>query len=835
METSFGSGEAIQDSQSVLNRIERLLAVIQEKALEGATATGDGSGAPGAASAQQAIDQALIEIGRLVGMPVRLGGAGQAVVSGLNSEQIQDYEIVALRPNARLSISGSLQSARHSTDSLPGVMAGLGLPRTVIDVSGTNENQIETVNAGALQPGTVNVSGSLDSDRTAAELVYAGGPGAVVSGTATFRIVGPQGSANFSITSGEALSDVAQRINNQTAVTGVVATVQGDSLTLTTIAKGAAATLVIDNIDRESVVSVSGLNGNQVDNFQVVSIPDETEITLNGTVTDAATSATLMYFGDSGGLVVDSATFTLTGDLGSAPISMVQGESLGDVADRINQQTPTTGVSAATSGDDLILSSVSVGSTADLAVELTEIQQYLDVTGVNASQITDFQVVSADPDSVNMLSGSVTQAAGTAQLTYTGTLGRVSASATFTLTGSLGSANISVTALETLTAVRDRINQQTATTGVTASVSGNDLILASTGVGSAATVAVVVNSGTFDVTGGNGNGTANGVDAQLTINGQPVVAAGNDVAFADSLGSYTFTLVNGFTGAFNAITITSSNGTFDIAGGNGDGTAVGSDAEATINGQPLTASANTFTIATGGGQFVLETVDGFTGLLDPIVVTSSFADFSITGGNGNATANGSDVEATINGQSLTSADGSFTVSTSGGNLIVDFLDSFVGAFDPFTVTVTKRSAVAPSSNQKVSQRRGATALVNGQAVSEQGGRFLVNQNGVEIALKFATGFKGEFDSFTVSVPGSEQASPTSPLHDADAARLRTLIQPLLSLASGGENASLGAYSGRAVRLSAAALRDLAILRFGHSAAVTPRSLSSGDSLFNQFA
>ena len=38
--------------------------------------------------------------------------------------------------------------------------------------------------------------------------------------------------------------------------------------------------------------------------------------------------------------------------------------------------------------------------------------------------------------------------------------------------------------------------------------------------------AVVVNSGTFNTSGGNGNGTANGLDAMLTINGQQVVAAG---------------------------------------------------------------------------------------------------------------------------------------------------------------------------------------------------------------------------------------------------------------------------------------------------------------------
>ena len=712
--------EGVQDRNSVLERIQRLIEEVTDKTLARLEVSNNGSTNARSAPEQQAIDEALAEIGRLIGVPLRLGGAKRAVVSGVNDEQIEAYEVLYLRPNAELTLSGSLLGARRPANGhVPDTLGGLRLTSISTDISGLNEAQIDLLNTGSLQPGAeLTVSGSLDVAQAAAELVYAGAPGGLVSGTASFRLTGSDSSANFSITAGEALSAVAQRINEQTEATGVVAAVQGNSLTLSTIATGAAVTLVVDNVDRESVVSVSDINGNQVDDFQVVSVPDEAEITINGSVTAAATRATLTYLGGPGGVVVDSATFTLTGDLGSAPISIVQGESLTAVAGRINQLSQTTGVSATTSGNNLILSSVILGAAADLAVELTEIAQYVNVAGVNASQITNFQVLSADPASVNTLAGSVTQAAGVAQLTYTGGFGgRITATANFTLTGSLGSANISVTFLETLTAVRDRINLQTATTGVTASVSGNQLFLRSTGVGTAATVAVVVNSGTFNVTGGNGNGTANGTNAQLQINGQPVVAAGNNVSFTDALGSYAFTLVNGFTGAFNPITITSSNGTFDITGGHGDGTATGTDAAATINGQPLTATVNTFVVNTGGGQFVLEIAEGFTGALDPIVVTSSLADFTITGGNGDGTANGTDAEATINGQNLTSANGRFTVLTPGGNLVVGFHDSFVGAFDTFTIAIRQRS-IGSDNTEPAPIRRAAVATINGRRVGQ---------------------------------------------------------------------------------------------------------------------
>jgi hypothetical protein len=666
---------------------------------------------------------------------------------------------------------------------------------------------------------------------TAAELIYVGQSGGLVSGTASFRLTGPSGNANLSVTAGETLAGAAERINDATATTGVFADVQGDSLRLATSAVGASATIVVDSVERDDVVTVGSLNEQQVMGFQALSMPSESQITIGGTITAAASHAQLMYQGGGGGVVVDSATFSLSGSLGSTSISITQGESLADVAGRINQLTGTTGVVASTTGNDLLLSSVEAGSDASLAVELTDITQYLNVSSVNPSQINNFQVVAAEPDSERTLSGSVTQTATVAELTYTGFIGLVTNNANFTLTGNLGSAAITANALESLTTLRNRINLQSGVTGVVASVSGNTLTLSSSGVGSAATVAVTVNSGTFNTSGGNG--TANGGDAQLIINGQAIVAAGNDVSFSDSVGSYTFTLASGFTGAFSPITVTSANGTFDVVGGNGDQTAQGTDALATINGQALVADGNTFSINTGGGHFTLEIVDGFADALDDIHVESALAEFTINGGDGNGTDSGADGVATINGQTLHSSNGRFVAALAGGNVAVTFADSFVGAFDPFMVRARDRAAKTESPGNDVRDRR-STAVINAQRVSGQRGRFSFQQEGVELVLQFTNRFRGEFDPINITASGGlEEFDESVSVSDISVA-VRRMLEPLFSLASGGANAGQS-LAGRALRTSTEVLAQLATQRVGSARGAASRTLRSGQAVLDLLA
>jgi flagellin len=150
------------------------------------------------------------------------------------------------------------------------------------------------------------------------------------------------------------------------------------------------------------------------------------------------------------------------------------------------------------------------------------------VSGKNSAQvdtITVFERSTATASST--IDVQVTTAATKPTLSYAGTvLSRIEDNATVVLTGHLGSASITFIDNELLTVARDRINAETDVTGVTASVSGTTLTLTGGDFGSESEIGVSVTSGSFVVTGGNGNGTANGVDAVATINGQTVTAEG---------------------------------------------------------------------------------------------------------------------------------------------------------------------------------------------------------------------------------------------------------------------------------------------------------------------
>ena len=172
--------------------------------------------------------------------------------------------------------------------------------------------------------------------------------------------------------------------------------------------------------------------------------------------------------------------------------------------------------------------------------------------------------------------------------------------------------------MQSLSTLANNVNQHTATTGVTAVVQGQQIKFRSTGVGSAATVGINVTSGSFSLTGGNGNGTANGTNAVAVVNGQTITGAGNQFQLTDALGTYSFTAASGFTGTFSTVTIESQAGSFELSGGNGDGTATGLDALATINSVQLTGVGNRLTINQAGGQFELELAAGFLGQLDAI-------------------------------------------------------------------------------------------------------------------------------------------------------------------------------------------------------------------------
>lgn len=172
------------------------------------------------------------------------------------------------------------------------------------------------------------------------------------------------------------------------------------------------------------------------------------------------------------------------------------------------------------------------------------------VSGGNSSQIVQVDVHARSGAEVDVISGSVDSAATQATLVYTGTSAQITDDATFTLTGDRGSATIEVTTGESLTDVRDRINASSHSTGVTASVSGDDLTFTSISYGSDATVAISDVDGTFNTTG-----TGAGTNGQATINGRVVTGVGNRYTVRDNDLVFTIEFQGGFSGGFDDVSV----------------------------------------------------------------------------------------------------------------------------------------------------------------------------------------------------------------------------------------------------------------------------------------
>ena len=181
------------------------------------------------------------------------------------------------------------------------------------------------------------------------------------------------------------------------------------------------------------------------------------------------------------------------------------------------------------------------------------------LSGRNSAQVSSVQVYATRATTI---SGSVTSAATQGTLTYTGLLGNTTSSATFTLTGERGATTVTVTAGQALTDVAEGINNDSHKTGISASVVGSTLTLSTVNYGTRATLAVDVTSGTFNVTGGNGDGTAEGTDVAAIINGRTFSGGasvdGNKLTYSQNGLHFTIDFAAGFSGALSDIEISES-------------------------------------------------------------------------------------------------------------------------------------------------------------------------------------------------------------------------------------------------------------------------------------
>jgi flagellin-like hook-associated protein FlgL len=124
-------------------------------------------------------------------------------------------------------------------------------------------------------------------------------------------------------------------------------------------------------LDGSAAFDVSGLNVSQLRRLTPHALGWNNEKTVSGSVTVAATQATLTHV-EALGLISSAATFTLEGARGVANLTVAIGEALSTVAMRINQESHRTGVTASVvGGTDLVFTSIGYGSGEQVSIEVT--------------------------------------------------------------------------------------------------------------------------------------------------------------------------------------------------------------------------------------------------------------------------------------------------------------------------------------------------------------------------------------------------------------------------------------------------------------------------------
>jgi len=150
----------------------------------------------------------------------------------------------SLTPPQRSAAQANIDTALGQINVLARTAAG---GRRMLDgsamyrVSGRNSEQVANVMVYGVGAGSRSIAGEVLTAAQQATLTYTGASGQI-SADAQFTLSGSSGSAAFTVTNGQALSDVATTINDQSYITGVTASVNNDTLTLTSVGAGSAAT-----------------------------------------------------------------------------------------------------------------------------------------------------------------------------------------------------------------------------------------------------------------------------------------------------------------------------------------------------------------------------------------------------------------------------------------------------------------------------------------------------------------------------------------------------------------------------------------------------------------
>ncbi len=222
----------------------------------------------------------------------------------------------------------------------------------------------------------------------------------------------------------------------------------------------------------------------------------------------------------------------------------------------------------------------------------------IDVSGVNSNQVADVEVYS-NPGGEQSPVINVTQAAESASLTFTDADATLDADVELQLTGDEGTVVLQFSAGATLDQIAAAVNSSSDTTGVEATVDGNDLVLSSEAVGSDASVAVDVLEGIFDT---GGQSVDYGTDVVATVDGVEFTGQGNQLEVNTAALKADLEFADGFTGQVDAFTISGEGLTFSFSP---NATETSTLALPTVSTSTLGGAAGRLSDLASGGQFSL--------------------------------------------------------------------------------------------------------------------------------------------------------------------------------------------------------------------------------------
>jgi len=393
-------------------------------------------------------------------------------------------------------------------------------------VSGGNVSQVSKLRIYSTpNEAPAIISGRVYQAATQAELAYTGSGGQTTA-AAQVTLTGQRGAATITVALNEDLDEVAEKINDQSHETGVTASVDGDRLNLTSVDYGTHAQVAV-TVGSGSFTTTGGHGDGTANGTDAVARING--VTYSG---NSVAQTARLYHREATGLITNNATIRITGHVGFDDVTVTVGQTLAQVAENVNLATATTGIRAEVDGAELVLMSTNRGAEAQAHVEVRSGTFTLEDNYTAATQ---------------------------AELTYTGSGGQLTDAATFRLTGNDGFFDFNFADNTLLTDVRTAINAETGTTGVEAVVDGNTLYLRSSDTGEAALV-TITNATGFTVTGGHGDGTANGTNAAATAEGQDAVTGrpnvdGNRFIVNDNGLRFEIEFASGFAGEFDTMSV----------------------------------------------------------------------------------------------------------------------------------------------------------------------------------------------------------------------------------------------------------------------------------------